>query len=129
MLRFFRIQGGCQTQGKDGNLFADKPDDFRWAVRVPPLRRAAHDANDLRRTYATELHSSGARLATLAPTMGHADTRMFERVYAVLPPAVIAERLQIELGLHRDRIGTDASAQAGNAGTPGTDLPPEKPAR
>ena len=80
--------------------------------------------NDLRRTYATELHAAGARLATIAPTMGHADTRMLERVYAVLPPAVIGERQQIELGLHRDTTGTDASA--GNPGTGGTAAPSEK---
>src|SRR2546427_9121941 len=108
------------AKGKDGKVFAKRPDEFRSALRYA-CRRAGvpHTTpNDLRRTYATELHAAGARLATIAPTMGHADTRMLERVYAVLPPAVIGERQQIELGLHRDTTGTDASA--GNPGTGGT---------
>jgi integrase len=99
------------AQGKD-RLFAGDADKFRWALRYA-CRRAGVDhvtPNDLRRTYASELRRAGALLETIAPTMGHADTRMLERVYAALPPALIAERLRAELGI-RDTIGTTASSQ------------------
>jgi hypothetical protein len=99
-------------------LFAGEPDRFRWALRYA-CRRAGIDhvtPNDLRRTYATEMHAAGARLSTLAPVLGHMDTRMLERVYAVLPPALIAERLRAELGV-RDTIGTDARRSESTSAT------------
>jgi hypothetical protein len=57
--------------------------------------------------------------------MGHADTRMLERVYAVLPPALIAERLRVELGVPvgLPGVGQDRDRPApidGTDGTPGT---------
>jgi hypothetical protein len=112
--------------GTEGKLFAGSGDEFRWVLRYA-CRRAGvpHTTpNDLRRTYATELHAAGARLATLAPTLGHADTRMLERVYAVLPPALIAERLRAELGVGQDR--DRPASNPGTDGIPGTALPSEK---
>ncbi len=67
-------------------LFKKKPDEFRCAVRYA-ARRAGIDhctPNDLRRTYSTWLRAAGAHLDTIAPTMGHADTRMLQRTYARL---------------------------------------------
>jgi integrase len=93
-------------------LFATAPDNFRGALRYAARRAGLEHLtpNDLRRTYAHLLRAAGASLANIAPTMGHSDTRMLERVYAVLPPALLAERLIAEVD--RDRIGTDASAPA-----------------
>jgi len=40
--------------------------------------------NDLRRTYSTWLRADGVPNELSAPTMGHKDTRMLDRVYARL---------------------------------------------
>jgi integrase len=120
-----RVAGSIPASG---TLFRKSADEFRWALRYAARRAGIPHVtpNDLRRTYATELHAAGARLATLAPTMGHADTRMLERVYAVLPPALLAERLQVELGVNRDTIGTDASRFNATPATGETAAPSEK---
>ena len=63
-------------------LFKKKPDEVRCAVRYA-ARRAGIDyctPNDLRRTYSTWMRAAGAHLDTIAPTMGHADTRMLQRM-------------------------------------------------
>jgi integrase len=95
--------------GQGRRLFSAAADQFRGALRYAARRAGLEHLtpNDLRRTYAHLLRAAGASLANIAPTMGHADTRMLERVYAVLPPALLAERLLAEVD--RDRIGTDGS--------------------
>ncbi len=73
------------------------------------VRRDLHDAcrragippcspNDLRRTCATWLRAQGAPPHSIAPVMGHADSRMVERVYGRLPTDQLAARLAQELG-------------------------------
>lgn len=106
-------------------LFAGDGDAFRWALRYAARRAGLPHLtpNDLRRTYAHELRAAGASLANIAPTMGHADTRMLERVYAVLPPAILAARLTEEV--NRDRIGTDGIARADTSGNGETSSPSE----
>jgi hypothetical protein len=54
--------------------------------------------NDLRRTYSTWLRADGVPNELSAPTMGHKDTRMLDRVYARLPPELLRERLLAALG-------------------------------
>ena len=62
-----------------------------WANIRRDLQRACERAeipkcspNDLRRTCATWLHAQGATPDLIAPLMGHADSRMVERVYGRL---------------------------------------------
>jgi integrase len=90
-----------------GTLFRKTGDEFRWALRYAARRAGIGHVtpNDLRRTYSTWLRAAGAALETIAPTMGHRDTRMLERVYAKLPPDLLAARLRAEMGL--DTGGTD----------------------
>ena len=52
--------------------------------------------NDLRRTCATWLRAAGVAPDLIAPVMGHADTRMVERVYGRLSPQALATRLAAE---------------------------------
>ena len=54
--------------------------------------------NDLRRTYSTWLRADGVPNELSAPTMGHKDTRMLDRVYARLPPELLRARLLAALG-------------------------------
>ena len=87
------------ARGTAPMLFKKKPDEVRCAVRYA-ARRAGIDhctPNDLRRTYSTWLRAAGAHLDTIAPTMGHADTRMLQRTYARLPPDLLAARLATEM--------------------------------
>ncbi len=70
------------------------------AVGIPPC-----SPNDLRRTCATWLRAAGASPDLIAPVLGHADTRMVERVYGRLP----LEDLRRQLA---HAIGADCSAGA-----------------
>ncbi len=74
------------------------------------VRRDLHEActragidpcspNDLRHTTATWLHARGATPDLISPVLGHADTKMVERVYGRLPAELLAERQREALGL------------------------------
>jgi integrase len=65
---------------------------------VPPVPFPSVSPNDLRRTCATWLRAQGAPPHLIAPVMGHADSRMVERVYGRLPIDDLARRLAQELG-------------------------------
>ena len=87
------------AEGEDGALFA------RWSnVRrdlIEACDKAKFDTctpNDLRRTCATWLRQQGAPPDLIAPVMGHADTRMVERVYGRLPTQDLAARLSAAIG-------------------------------
>lgn len=54
--------------------------------------------NDLRRTCATWLRAAGVSPELIAPAMGHADTRMVERVYGRLPVEDLRRRLAEPMG-------------------------------
>jgi hypothetical protein len=71
---------------------------------IPPC-----SPNELRRTCATWLRAAGAPPDLIAPVMGHADTRMVERVYGRLSPSDLRGRLASALGL------PDCSAFATNS--------------
>jgi hypothetical protein len=60
---------------------------------IPPC-----SPNDLRRTFATWLRAAGAPTELIAPTMGHADTRMVERVYGRLSPDDLRRRIMASVG-------------------------------
>jgi hypothetical protein len=79
--------------------------------------------NDLRRTCATWLRQAGAAPDLIAPVMGHADTRMVERVYGRMPIDDLERRLAAAIGQ------TDCSAFAtDSAKTPGFIGPGEQTA-
>jgi len=84
--------------------------------------------NDLRRTYSTWLRADGVPNELSAPTMGHKDTRMLDRVYARLPPELLRLRLLAALGrCSAGAINTsDPSAQNGRTGQPADDVTAEK---
>ena len=102
---------------KEGVLFKKTADEFRWAVRYACRRQGLPHLtpNDLRRTFATWLRASGAHLENIAPAMGHADTRMLERVYDGTTPAQLGALLSADLGL--DTVWTEQSKPAGNGET------------
>src|SRR5947208_16804489 len=54
--------------------------------------------NDPRRPYSTWPRADGVPNELSAPTMGHKDTRMLDRVYARLPPELLRLRLLAALG-------------------------------
>ena len=95
---------------------------MKYAARRAGLDHAT--PNDLRRTFSTWMRAGGAINETLAPMMGHADGRMLDRTYARLPPAILRERLMVEMGL--DTGWTDKVAQAETGETDKTDLQKEK---
>jgi len=80
-------------------LFAPWPNvrhDLEAACRRAGIDRCS--PNDLRRTCSTWLRAAGAAPDLIAPVMGHADTRMVERVYGRLAPADLALRLAVATG-------------------------------
>ena len=80
--------------------------------------------NDLRRTYSTWLRADGVPNELSAPTMGHKDTRMLDRVYARLPPELLRLRLLAALGrCSADAVNTSGEgAQRGRTGQPADDV-------
>jgi integrase len=65
----------------------------RWSAPAPAPASLAIRRNDLRRTYSTWLRADGVPNELSAPTMGHKDTRMLDRVYARLSPGLLRLRL------------------------------------
>ncbi len=53
--------------------------------------------NDLRRTYGRWMRIAAFPDEIIAPTMGHADTRMLERVYGKLTPEELSQRLLLHI--------------------------------
>lgn len=89
------------ARGTD-RLFAGSGAEWRSALKYACRRaKVPHIAPvDLRRTFCTWMLADGATPATLAPLMGHANSRMIEQVYGQLRAAeVMLERLRRELGL------------------------------
>ena len=54
--------------------------------------------NDLRRTCATWLREGGIEPHLIAAVLGHADSRMVERVYRLIPLDVLGASLKARLG-------------------------------
>jgi integrase len=82
--------------------------------------------NDLRRTCATWLRQAGAAPDLIAPVMGHADTRMVERVYGRMPIDDLERRLAVAIGqTDCSAFATDSSKTPGfsGLGAHGTDTP------
>jgi len=82
--------------------------------------------NDLRRTYGRWMRIAAFPDEIIAPTMGHADTRMLERVYGKLSPEELSRRLLLHARaalpdcIANASVGTEIdgiSRQAGLAGT------------
>ena len=69
--------------------------------------------DDLRRTCATWLRQDGAPPDLIAPVMGHADTRMVERVYGRLPLQDLEQRLAASLQTAADRYDRPRSDDTG----------------
>jgi integrase len=116
------------SRGVDGKLF--KP----WASENRDLRRACTRAgipscspNDLRRTCATWLRVGGVRPADIAPVLGHADSKMVEKVYGKLTPAELGEVLAAQMpgrtAAHLQRTAANFTAAPGRSGQ----LPGENP--
>jgi integrase len=110
----------AHAQGAEGLLF--KP----WS-NVRRDLHAASDAvkiqhcspNDLRRTCATWLRAAGASPELIAPVMGHADTRMVERVYGRLPLEDLRRRLAQAMGVDCSAGATDAAENDGSGARTG----------
>ncbi len=79
--------------------------DLRIACERAGIPRCS--SNDLRRTFGTWMRAAGAPLELLAPAMGHADTRMVERVYARLDVTQLASLLGARAAVHG--VYTDSS--------------------
>jgi integrase len=69
-----------------GSMIADEGKAQREQILRQQMRTARKRSNDLRRTFGTWLRKQGVDPSLIAPAMGHADSRMVERVYGRLPP-------------------------------------------
>ena len=103
------------AQGRDGRLFLPRTK-FGQTLERACARAGIPRCtpNDLRRTYSTWLRADGVPNELSAPTMGHKDTRMLDRVYARLPPALLRVRLLAVLG--RCSATSGEGAQSGRTG-------------
>ncbi len=102
------------AQGEHGLLFRSWTNVRRDLYAACDALKMPHcSPNDLRRTCATWLRAAGASPELIAPVMGHADTRMVERVYGRLPVDDLRRRLAQAMGLtaapvqHLQRPGED----------------------
>ena len=108
------------ARGVDGRLFLGRTKFGQTLTRA--CERAGIPnvtPNDLRRTYSTWMKACGVPNELSAPTMGHKDTRMLDRVYARLPPALLRERLLQALGMEEVKCSAGAVDASGNAGQNG----------
>lgn len=84
--------------GVGGRLFSAWPNvrnDLAKACEHLGIPRLS--PNDLRRTYGKWLRIAGSAPDLIGAAMGHADSRMVERVYGKLPPDALRERLLREV--------------------------------
>ncbi len=101
--------------GTDGFLFlpwVSARRDLIVACRRAGIPRCS--PNDLRRTCATWLRVAGVPPDLIAPVMGHADTRMVERVYGRLPIHALASRIAAAMG--PENCSTFVTAPVDSAG-------------
>lgn len=117
--------------------FAEGDGELLFLLWNNNVRRDLHEAcrragippcspTDLRRTFAHWMRALGMPLELIAPMMGHADTRMVERVYGRLSPEILFSRAKAVLDSSdspADRV--DSSALAGLPGLPRFAKPPE----
>src|SRR5438067_7717709 len=108
------------AQGEEGQLFLDWQNvrrNLRAACKKLKIPRCP--PNDLRRTCATWLRAAGTPPHLIAPLMGHADSRMVERVYGRLEPAALAELIAKATGstsAGSQQTGTNRLAFGGQYG-------------
>jgi len=91
--------------------------DLRAACKKLKIPRCS--PNDLRRTCATWLRAAGTPPHLFALLMGHADSRMVERVYGRLEPAALAQLIAKATGstsAGSQQTGTDRLAFGGQDG-------------
>ena len=108
------------AQGENGQLYLDWQNvrrDLRVACKKLQIPRCF--PNNLRRTCATWLRAAGTPPHLIAPLMGHADSRMVQRVYGRLEPAALAKLVAKATGstsAHSQQTGTDSLAFGGQGG-------------
>lgn len=119
----------AHARGAGGMLFE------RW-INVRRDLKAACDRvgiphctpNDLRRTCATWLRVAGVRPADIAPVLGHADSKMVERVYGRLTPQELADQLAAQMpGRTAAHLQRTHPENDGSDGLPGNDTGAEAP--
>jgi integrase len=88
-------------EGRGKPMFKDWTKAMRW-----DLRRVCDDlgipgvtSNDLRRTYGQWMRQAGVSPALIGITMGHADSRMVERVYGKVPVDKLRPLIDRELAM------------------------------
>jgi integrase len=99
--RFFA--GLCAGRAGDSLIFL-RPDGSPWrkSHQARPLREASARAaikppatfHTARHTFASHAVMNGVPLMVVAQALGHADTRMVERVYGHLAPSFVAEAIR-----------------------------------
>ncbi len=110
------------AKGEGGMLFrpwANVRRDLQVACEAVRIARCS--PNDLRRTCATWLRAAGASPDLIAPVMGHADTRMVERVYGRLPVEDLRRRLAHAIGADCITGASVSAARRGSGGPGGPD--------
>jgi len=102
----------AHAKGENGPMFKPWTNVRRDLHQACDVAKIPHcSPNDLRRTCATWLRAAGASPDLIAPVMGHADSRMVERVYGRLPIEDLRRRLATSIGAD---CNTGATASTGN---------------
>jgi len=97
--RRFLIGALMAPERRDGLLFGrwhNPTRDLALACKLAGVPRVT--PNDLRRTHAHWLRASGAPPSLIGPVLGHADSRMTERVYGRLEPSELRDELAKRTG-------------------------------
>ena len=94
-------------EGKGKPMFQDWTKAMRWDLRraCDKLGIPGVTSNDLRRTYGQWLRQAGVSPTLIGTTMGHADSRMVERVYGKLPVDKLRPLIDRELAALKPKKG------------------------
>jgi integrase len=105
------------AEGQDGMLFRPWANNVRRDIDAACARAGIPHCspNDLRRTFATWMRSQGVPPHPIAPMMGHADSRMVERVYGRLSTVDLSARVAAALGATSTIPPNDCSAGVADA--------------
>jgi len=121
------LQVACRRAGCRATGCLDDADRKAPCAREDCARAALAPCspNDLRRTFAHWMRALGMPLELIAPAMGHADTRMVERVYGRFSENELISRMKAAIGCSDS--AADPMDSADSSGIPGLSASSQTP--
>lgn len=108
ILRPFRALAKLAAEGLPFEPWQNVRRDLAVACRRAGVERVT--PRDLRRSHGTILRALGVEPSLIAPMLGHADSRMVERIYGRLTPDALAALMRARTGTRKVRGARHAKA-------------------